>query len=131
MILLDTHILIWDALAPERLSPAATTSLQQANQGDGMLIADISLWEIAMLMQKGRLQVAAESHTFLNLILAANRLTVQPISAQIASLATQLPRLVNADPADRLIVATAIAAQAPLVTADRNLHHAARVPIIW
>lgn len=131
MIVLDTHILIWDALSPERLSSAATSAIQQANQGDGLLIADISLWEIAMLLQKGRLQVATDSHTFLNLILAANRLTVQPITPQIASLATQLPRAVNADPADRLILATAIAAQAALITADRNLHHTAGVPIIW
>ena len=131
MIAVDTHILIWDALTPERLSPAAVDALAAANQGEGMVIADISLWEIAMLIQKGRVQVATDCHTFLNLILQANRIHVRAITPQIATLSTQLLPTINADPADRLIVATALAERVPLVTADRNLRDAEEIGTIW
>jgi PIN domain nuclease of toxin-antitoxin system len=131
MILVDTHILIWDALAPDQLSPRAQQTLAQANQQDGILICDISLWEIAMLLAKRRVQVATDSQTFLNLVLQANKITVQPITAQIAALAAQLPAPLDKDPADRLIAATAISEQIPLVTADNNLQSAKQLTTIW
>jgi PIN domain nuclease of toxin-antitoxin system len=130
MILVDTHILIWDALAPDQLSPPAQQALAQANQQEGILVCDISLWEIAMLLAKGRVQVATDSQTFLNLLLQANKIIVQPITVQIVVLAAQLPPL-NKDPADRLIAATAISEQIPLVTADQNLQSATQLTTIW
>lgn len=69
MIVLDTHVIIWDALAPERLSEPARTAIAQANQSDGLIICDISVWEIAMLLQKGRVQVQTDPLTFINLVL--------------------------------------------------------------
>jgi PIN domain nuclease of toxin-antitoxin system len=131
MIAVDTHILIWDALSLERLSLAAAAAIAAANRSDGILIADISLWEIAMLIQKGRIQVETNSQSFLNLVLQANQLVVSGITPQIAALSTQLPLAINADPADRLIAATAIVEDAPLVTADHNLQKAEEVPTIW
>ena len=67
MIVVDTHALIWDALAPERLSATAQQALVEANAGNGLLICDISLWEIAMLVEKGRVQVDADCQSFINL----------------------------------------------------------------
>lgn len=131
MIAVDTHILIWDALAPERLSSPATAALAAANQGDGLLLADICLWEIAMLVQKGRIQVGIDCQSFLNLIVQANLIHVRTITPQIAALSTQLPSAINADPADRLIVATALAEGVSLITADRNLRTAEWVTTIW
>lgn len=131
MILLDTHVIIWDALAPNRLSPRAQQAVALANQQAGMLLADISLWEIAMLIQKGRLQIGTDCQTFLTLLVQANKLRVVPISAQIASQAVQLPTLVNQDPADRLIVATALVEKAVLITADHHLQSSGVVPTLW
>jgi len=131
MIVLDTHVIIWDALTPERLSEPARAAIAQANQGDGMIICDISLWEIAMLLQKGRLRVDADPLGFINLLLQANKTLVQAITPQIATLATQFPAEINKDPADRLIAATALAENATLVTADRNLQAAALIPTLW
>lgn len=131
MILLDTHVLIWDALTPQRLSARARQAIAQANEEDGMMISDISLWEIAMLVQKGRVQVDIECQVFLNLVLQANKIVVQAITPQIATLAVGLPVYINKDPADRLIYATALAKEIPLVTADRNLRDATMIPTLW
>lgn len=131
MIIPDTHALIWDALAPERLSPRAQQAIAEANRGDGLLICDISLWEIAMLIEKGRVQIDRDCQSFLDLITQANRAQVQPITSRIATLAAQLPPEINRDPADRLIVATALAENVPLLTADRNLRASALITTIW
>jgi PIN domain nuclease of toxin-antitoxin system len=131
MIVLDTHVIIWDALAPERLSARAREAIAQANQSDGIIICDISLWEIAMLLQKGRVQVAVDSLTFINWVLQANQTVVRPISPRIAALAAQFPAEINKDPADRLIAATTLAENVPLVTADRNLQAVNLITTWW
>jgi PIN domain nuclease of toxin-antitoxin system len=131
MIVVDTHALIWDALAPDRLSTTAQQALVEANAGDGLLICDISLWEIAMLVEKGRVQVGVDCQSFINLILQANKARVQPITPLIAALSAQLPAEINRDPADRLIVATALAESARLLTADHNLRNTDVIATIW
>jgi PIN domain nuclease of toxin-antitoxin system len=131
MIAVDTHILIWDALLPARLSPAAAEAIAASNQADGIIVADISLWEIAMLVQKERVQVETDCRTFLNLILQANKIHVRAITPQIAAFSTQLSTTINADPADRLIVATALVGGVSLVTADRNLLSSDEISTIW
>ena len=131
MIVLDTHVIIWDALAPERLSEPAQQAIAQANQNDGLIICDISLWEIARLLQKGRVQVETDTLSFINLVLQANNMQVQAITPQIASLSTQLPAEINQDPADRLIAATTLSHNATLVTMDRNLQAAEILPTLW
>ena len=131
MIVLDTHVIIWDALTPQRLSEPARAAIAQANQSEGMIICDISLWEIAMLLQKGRLRLDADPLSFINLLLQANRTRVQAITPHIATLASQFPAEINSDPAGRLIAATTLAENGTLVTADRNLQSAALLPTLW
>lgn len=129
--LFDTHVLVWDFLDPSRLSLPATEALTNARGSNGVMIADISLWEIAMLIEKGRLTVGIDSNKFIRAILDANGATVLPITPKTATLSVQLPNTVNKDPADRLLVATAQAENIPLVTADRNLQSVSLITTIW
>lgn len=131
MIVLDTHIIIWDALKPELLSDPARQAIDRANHQDGIIFCDISLWEIAMLMRKGRVQVEAGYLDFINLVLQANQYILRGITPAIAHQSTQFPATINADPADRLIAATALVENAVLITADKNLRQAAPVPTLW
>ena len=55
VIVLDTHVIIWDALKPNLLSKKAKQLINQANDEDGIIFCEISLWEIAMLIKKNRI----------------------------------------------------------------------------
>ena len=131
MILLDTHIIIWDALQPQKLSSKARKMIDQANEMGKIFIADISLWEIAMLMAKKRLVIDTTYAEFISLIRAANHYVFESITPEIAELSASLNSGINLDPADRLICATSIVRGAPLVTADSNLRASKLVKTIW
>lgn len=130
MILLDTCALIFDALTPERLSAVAREALDRGEAGEVLTCADISLWEIAMLVSKGRLDPGADSATFCRLALDARGVRVLPITPEIALASTQLD-LPQGDPADRLIAATAVANQADLLTIDERLRESQEVRTLW
>ncbi len=131
MICIDTHIIIWDALKPEALSWKAKKAINQANEKDGIIISDISLWEIAMLMKKNRLEINVPYLEFIDLIISSNNYILKGISPKIADLSVNLPEEINQDPADRIICATSIIYKAPLVTTDKNLLKSKSVKTIW
>jgi len=126
VIVLDTHVLIYDALAPARLSRRAKRLIDT----QPLACSDISLWEIAMLVSKGRLNVEAEPEAFLDDVLRVRNIRVLPITPRIAALA-QSTEFRHADPADRLIAATAIAHRARLVSADGELRRLSAVEVLW
>lgn len=127
----DTHIIIWRALNTDRISKRAGQFLDEAEQSDGVVICDITLWEIAMLMDKERLKIDISYLEFIDLVLASGNYSVQPITPAIADKSTRLQQEINADPADRLIAATSILLKAPLVTADKNLRRSEKIETIW
>lgn len=129
MILLDTCAVIWDALEPGRLSAKARKAVER--HGDALMLCDITLWEIAMLMRKGRLQLDAEPAEFLSLVLDARAYRVRPITPAIAERSASFGDTLSGDPADRLIAATAVQLNAPLVTADRNLRESSLIETVW
>lgn len=131
MIVLDTCAILWDALKPEELSKKAKEQIEQANEGKGLYFCDISLWEIAMLIKKKRLDPGVDYSEFIDLLLASNRYILSRITPEIAEISTQLPKSVNQDPADRIIAATSIANAVPLVTADLNLRRSKHIQTIW
>lgn len=131
MIVVDTHVVIWDALKPELLSGRAKRAMERANRGDGMVLCSISLWEIAMLMKKKRIQIDCTYPEFVRLVLQSNRYILREINPQIAELAVSLPDEINPDPADRIIAATSVAEKSVLATADRNLRSAKCLRTLW
>ena len=131
MVILDTCILIYDALQPGRLSRKAKNTINQGGNEGVLGCSDISLWEIAMLMGKGRLDAGVAYRTFMNLVLDARSIQVLPITPEIADLSVSLDSLKHPDPADRIISATTINHGGVLVTCDKRLLRAKDIPTIW
>lgn len=129
MVILDTNALIFDALEPSRLSPSAAAAIDAGSAAKALSVCDISLWEVAMLIERGRVEVAADAKTFLGATLASRGIRVLGISPAIAALSASIP--LHGDPADRLIAASAIVNGAPLVTSDRRLRDSPLVTTIW
>src|SRR3990167_3406103 len=102
MIVLDTCALIFDALTPAKLTKTATKAINQAEKKAQLFCADISLWEIAMLIQKGRLDPGTDTQTFLQTMLQARQIGVLPITLEIATLSTSDAKFNHFDPADRI-----------------------------
>ena len=128
----DTHVLLFWADDPRRLGRRATTLVDECVAAGELLCADISLWEIAMLHARGRLNKRANitCAAYIQDILTATGAGVLPITPEIAELA-QEPRFLHGDPADRLIAATALIHHVPLITADDKLHAVAGLRCMW
>jgi PIN domain nuclease of toxin-antitoxin system len=129
VIFLDTHVLIWMASDPKRLSKKSREAIREAREKTGVGIAAITLWELAWLAENGRIQVTGSVESFVRE--TASRVMVEPITPEIAAFAVQLPSSFPKDPADRLIAATAMVEGAPLVTADERIRQSKVVRTIW
>ena len=131
MVVLDTHIIIWDALAVSKLSQKAKDAIDLADEEGALMICDISMWEIAILIKKDRLYIEGTPAKLLQTILDARHYLVKGITPKIAEKSVNLDDEINNDPADRLIVATALVENYPLITADKNLRKAKSINTIW
>ena len=131
MIAVDTHIVIWDALDPEKLSPAAKRALTRADRADGILVSEITLWEIALLMKKKRLSVNADYQTFIELILQSRNYHLQNLTPAIADASAHIDLGKNKDPADHIIAAMAVTQGVTLVTADKLIRKSDAIKTVW
>jgi PIN domain nuclease of toxin-antitoxin system len=130
LILLDTHVVVWLALAPERISKIASAAIDEARHNEGGLaICGITLLEIATANLNGRISLAMSLESFLKDI--EERFVVLPISARACARTVTLPAGYPKDPADRVIGATALVEGMSLVTADREIRRAKVVRTIW
>ena len=127
LILLDTHVWLWLVAGSSDLSMEARHMISGAAAAGTLRIAAISLWEIALLASRGRIVLGKSIGLWLEEALADPGPAIDPLSPQIAVESYALPDVFHADPADRLIVATARVANATLMTRDqRILDYAAR-----
>jgi len=130
LILLDTHVVVWLALDYQRISPRAQTTIEKAREKDaGVAISGITLFEIALLASRGRINLKPDVGTVLSEV--ERRFVVLPITAKIALQAFELPASYPKDPVDRIIAATALIQDIPLVTADREIRKSRAVSTIW
>ena len=129
MIVLDTHVLIWLASDPEKLSQKAQKAI---NYADILGICPISYWEIATKVTKKKLILDREVTTWIKQTLALPRIEALNLGTEIATKAGLLSREdFPGDPADRMIVATAQVNGAELVTKDKIIRSFSGVRTIW
>ena len=121
MIVVDTHALIWSVADDERLGGNARSLIERHARNDGILVSAISPWEIALLAEKGRLRLGQDVGQWIESALALPGVRLAPIIPQIAIDSVRLPGVFHADPADRLIIATARHFEIELLTADRAI----------
>jgi PIN domain nuclease of toxin-antitoxin system len=129
VILLDTHVLAWAAADSKLLSRAAASAIRRARHGGGIAVAAITVWELALLLSQGKLQVYGGIEASVRLLLEG--VTIRPITPEIAALATQFPNDYPRDPADRLIGATARAEGLTLVTRDERIRRCPLLKTVW
>lgn len=131
MILMDTCALIFDALSPDRLSNRALQAIDEGEKNNELTCSDISLWEIAMLVEKHRLDPGTDILSFLRLVLAARMIRLLTIIPEIAKISADDSLFPHHDPVDRIIVASAIHYRGKLVTCDTRLRAVEGLEIVW
>lgn len=131
-IICDTHVLLFWADQRERLSQPALMALEAGRQAGTLACSDMSFCEMAMLFRKGLLRVPPPytPASYMENIVAALQLAVLPVSPIIAALA-ESGVVPHGDPGDRMIAATALHYNAPLITADGKLHAVAQLRCVW
>jgi PIN domain nuclease of toxin-antitoxin system len=128
-LLLDSHVVHWvSADEMRRLSPAAARAIDRA---DELAVASITWWELAWLVRSDRVKVSRPLRSWLDEI--ALRVQTIALTPAIAETAASLPRAIPNDPADRIILATAIETGYRLVTKDERIrsYPQARKLTIW
>lgn len=131
MILLDTHVLAWLVTDDDRLSRSARSAIRRARASDGVAIADVTIWELAFLFSRGLLRTRGTVENTVHNFVTRSGVSVKPITAEIAALATHFPEDYPKDPIDRLIGATARAEGIALVTRDEKIRSSPLVRTIW
>lgn len=132
MILLDTHAWVWWVSDAERLPRAATDAIAASLATDDPLgVSAISAWEVAMLVDRGRLELTLAVEEWIGRSHAAPELVFLPVDPWIAVRSVQLEGFPHADPADRIIVATALTLGATVVTADARIRGHGGVATVW
>ncbi|MEA2163599.1 MAG: hypothetical protein QOK37_1726 [Thermoanaerobaculia bacterium] len=127
VIIADTHAWVWWIDWRHRMSRIALRTLDDAEQ---IGISVISCWEVALLVAKGRLDLDRDVSLWVAQALEIPKVTLLELSPAVAIASTRLEWL-HDDPADRIIVATAMTHHAPLVSKDRRIRAFRSVKTIW
>lgn len=130
MILLDTNALIWWSTAPEKLSRKARKTIEDVIKKEEILISSISVWEVFLLMRKNKVGFSIDVDSWLDKLESLPFIRFVPIDNKIASQSVKLD-FENSDPADRIIIATALNMGAKLVTSDKKILNYQKVQSVW
>lgn len=126
---LDTHVWVWWMLGDPSLPKAEREALDSLPPESRPVISDISLWEFATLVDLGRIRLDIPLHDWLRMATAPATVRIQPVTPDIVLAMNRLPASFHRDPADRLIVATALSLKLPLATKDRRIRRARPLPL--
>lgn len=131
-MVLDTHALIWWVSDPARVPAKARRLLDAAvKAGEKLTVSSISIWEVAMLVDRGRLTLTLALDVWIEQVESLPFLAFQPVDNRIAARAVRLDGFSPRDPADRMIAATALELGATLITADARLRGYTPVKTVW
>ena len=129
MILLDTHVwLFWVNDDRELISKKALTAI---NRAESFGVSVISCWEIAMLVAKQRLAFNMDVQDWVNQASKYPGIRLIGLDAEVAVLSTRLPGNFHGDPADRMIVATCMKHNVPLISKDKTIRSWGQIKVIW
>jgi PIN domain nuclease of toxin-antitoxin system len=121
-LLLDTHIALWLDSGDERLRPSTRALIDGCwRNGGTIFLSAVAVWEIALLLDTGRIELDIPMEAWVERFLERPGIEAVPVGHRAASRAYQLHHLEHRDPADRLLIATAIELACPLVTYDERL----------
>ena len=118
-LLLDTHVWIWSQESPEKLGQSASAAV--ADEDNAISISSISSLEIARLAWSGRLTLAGRLQTWVSEAVEALLADTIPLTHEISIAAYDLPGDFHRDPADRILIATAMVHDLTLMTADERI----------
>lgn len=126
-LLLDTHIALWLSRGDARLRETTRKTMDAAWKAGGRIfLSAVSVWEIAMLVEKGAIELDLPVDEWAERFLDRPGLEVLSLDHRAAALAYNLHHLEHRDPADRLLIASAISLGCPLVTHDDRIRRFAR-----
>lgn len=129
--LLDTHTWIWWNMRPQHLSEKIKSKIGDTNQYNELLLSAISLWEFCKLLEKEKIGISCDPLKWLEIALQMPKLRIVPLTSTIAYRSTILPKPFHNDPADQIIVATAIVENAVILTKDERIHSYKHVQSLW
>lgn len=127
MILLDTCAAIWVADGATDIDPAVRATVENASREARLAISAITAWEIATLARRERLRVIGAVDEYVRRLFALPGVIEVPVDRRIAARAGALSEF-HGDPADRIVVATALALKAAVCTRDRKIVGYATMP---
>jgi PIN domain nuclease of toxin-antitoxin system len=128
VIVLDTHAWLWWASGDGALSRKAEKEIRAARR---IAVSAVSCLEVAVAQARGRIELDRPPLVWLEEALALPRVELVPLTPAVAVRASRLGRDFPGDPADRVIVATALLESAVLVTRDSRIRDYPGVETVW
>jgi len=119
--LLDTHVWIWLQERARNLPPAFIKTIDEARGRDAVFVSAISVWEIGNLVAHERLSLNMTIDAWLHAAFTLGNLQLVSLGAEEALLSTRLPGGLHRDPADRMLVSTALLQNLTLVSHDKRI----------
>lgn len=131
MIVLDTHVWVWWLSQSVSLPSRVQNAITEAQAKQVIYLSTISTWEVAQLTDRGRLRLSMDVSAWLAQSESLPFLNFVPIDNHIALKSVQLPEPLHQDPADRIIIATALALGATLLTKDKKILSYPHIRTLW
>ena len=120
-VMLDTCTWLWYVTEDEKLSKKASKTIKKNQKDESLIVSIISCWEIAKLVEKGKLKLAFPVSDWINSATRAKGIVLQELTPEICIQSTELPGDFHGDPADQIIIATARLLRVPLITPDKKI----------